>query len=236
MAFGIYWARNSRRDFLARFVAGLMVAPASAAAQQALQEHEQFADQPIRGDKMGSSTVVFTGRRVRVETQRAFEQIRNDLRALVPKTMATEAYPTAMRKAGGFDRSTFESVVKSQLGESDFMLFEEFDYSVWLPLYGVNRKVVRLILGNPIIAITLIRHDADAALFAPVELLLRESDVGGGSTIVYDLPSSLIVIGENPSLLQAALALDAKLEALVRLVTGDSARPAEQLDVSMRDR
>lgn len=173
---------------------------------------------------MRSTTVAFTGRRVRVESERSFEQVRDNLRALVPKTMATEAYPAAMKQAGGFDRSTFESLVKAQLGESDFMLFEEFDYRVWLPLYGMNRKVVRWILGNPLIAITLIRHDIDAALFTPVELLLRESDVGGGSTIICDLPSSLIVIGENPSLLQAALALDAKLEALVRRVTGDSAR------------
>jgi hypothetical protein len=171
----------------------------------------------------GSGTVDFTGKRVRVESDRSFERVRDDLRALVPKSMATEAYSTATQNAGGLDRASFERMVRSQLGESGFMLFQEFDYGIWLPLYGVNRKVVRWVLGNPLIAITMIRHDVEAALFAPVELLLRESDVGGGSAIVYDLPSSLMVIRENPPLLEAATALDRKLDALVRRVTGRSA-------------
>ena len=39
-----------------------------------------------------------------------------------------------------------------------------------------------------------------AALFAPVELLLYENESGAGSTIIYDLPSSLMVLDENPPL------------------------------------
>jgi hypothetical protein len=38
--------------------------------------------------------------------------------------------------------------------------------------------------------------------------------------VLYDVPSSLIVIRENAPLMQAASALDAKLDALVRRVTG----------------
>jgi hypothetical protein len=169
-----------------------------------------------------SATVTFTGKRVRVESVRSFERVRDELHALVPKGMATEAYPDAIKQAGGLDRATFEKVVQSQIGVMGFMLFQEFDYSAWLPLFGVNRKVTRWILGNPLIAITMIQHDVDAALFAPVELLLRESDVGEGSTVLYDVPSSLMVIRENPLLLEAALALDAKLDALVRRLTGGS--------------
>ena len=61
---------------------------------------------------------------------------------------------------------------RSQTKQSGFMLFAEFDYHQWLGLYGIQRKLARWILGNPIIAITMIRHDLEAALFAPVELLL----------------------------------------------------------------
>ncbi|MBB5330293.1 DUF302 domain-containing protein [Tunturiibacter gelidoferens] len=56
--------------------------------------------------------------------------------------------------------------------------------------FGINRKVLRWVFGNPIIAYTMIRHDITAALFAPVELLLYENESGGGATIIYDLPSS----------------------------------------------
>ena len=168
------------------------------------------------------SVMAFEGKRVKFESDRSFEQVREELHSLVPKTMPTETYPEAMKKAGGLNRATFESVVQSQLGEYGFMLFHEFDFSIWLPLYGVNRKVARLILGNPLIAITMIRHDVDAALFTPVELLLRESDTGEGSAIIYDLPSSLIAIRENPPLLDVALELDRKLEAVVRRAMGGS--------------
>lgn len=67
----------------------------------------------------------------------------------------------------------------------------------------IRRKLVRWILGNPLIAITMMRHDVEAGLFAPVELLLRDHENDGGSTVVYDLSSSLTVIHENPPLLQA---------------------------------
>jgi hypothetical protein len=61
----------------------------------------------------------------------------------------------------------------------------------------------------------MIRHDYSAGLFVPVELLLAEADDGAGCTITYVGPSSLIAVGDNPELLAAAQALDAKVEALV---------------------
>jgi hypothetical protein len=65
----------------------------------------------------------------------------------------------------------------------------------------------------------MIRHDITAALFAPVELLLYENESGGGSTILYDLPSSFMVLDENPPLLKAAKALDQKLADLMAKIT-----------------
>jgi len=87
-------------------------------------------------------------------------------------------------------------------------------------LFGIQRKVMRWILGNPLIAITMIRHDITASLFAPVELLLVENELGDESTVIYDLPSSLMVIEPNPALLAAARVLDHKLQTLVSRVTG----------------
>jgi hypothetical protein len=66
----------------------------------------------------------------------------------------------------------------------------------------------------------MIRHDITAGLFAPVELLITEDVDGGGTTVTYVLPSSLMVIDDNPPLLKASEALDAKLAALVAEGTG----------------
>jgi uncharacterized protein (DUF302 family) len=73
---------------------------------------------------------------------------------------------------------------------------------------------------NPLIAITMIRHDITAGLFAPVEVLVTEKESGPGTTIAYVRPSSLMVIEENPPLREAAKALDEKFDALIAKATG----------------
>jgi uncharacterized protein (DUF302 family) len=101
------------------------------------------------------------------------------------------------------------------VGESGFMLFSEIDHGAWIERFGIKRRVLRWILGNPLIAITMIRHDVAAALFVPVEILLAERPGGQGATVIYVRPSSLMAIGDSLDLLTAAQALDAKLNSLI---------------------
>ena len=96
------------------------------------------------------------------------------------------------------------------------MLFGLVEHGAWIPKAGIDRKAVRVILGNPLIAITMMRHDVTAGLFAPVELLLL--DEGSGSSLTYVKPSSLMVVEPNPELLSAAEQLDEKLAALAEKV------------------
>ncbi len=155
--------------------------------------------------------------RVHFEGPRSFDEVRLALRRLLGTSRLQEVldHAGAVRNADDFER-----IIQPLIGESGFMLFLELDHSGWLPLYGVTRKAVRLIFGNPLIAITMIRHDIEAALFAPVELLLVENADGEGSTIIYDLPSSLMRAETNPKLLKAAQALDAKVAAMAGVAVG----------------
>jgi uncharacterized protein (DUF302 family) len=91
----------------------------------------------------------------------------------------------------------------------------------WLPKFGINQRTVRWIIGNPLYAITMIRHDITAGLFAPVELLVTENIDRVGTKFTYVRPSSLMVIEDNPPLLAAAQALDGKLLELVAKATND---------------
>ncbi|MFP3582651.1 hypothetical protein SCB29_03435 [Paraburkholderia sp. SIMBA_055] len=70
-------------------------------------------------------------------------------------------------------------------------------------------------LGNPLIAIIMMRLDVTVGLFAPVELLLSESLTGNGAVAIYVKPSQLICAAENPDIHAAAVVLDEKLEKLV---------------------
>ncbi len=109
----------------------------------------------------------------------------------------------------------FETGVMRYLGRSGFTLFAIIDHGAWISKFGIRRRVLRFVLGNPLIAITMIRHDLTAGLFVPVELLLTESADHRKYSLTYVLPSSLIAVVEKPELLAAAKALDAKLDALV---------------------
>lgn len=114
----------------------------------------------------------------------------------------------------------FESEARKFIPESGFVIFEEIDHGAWLQRYGPGRKNLRWLFGNPVIAVTMIRHDATAGLFVPVELLFTENAGGEGCTITYVVPSSLIAIDDNPPLLTAARRLDDKLEALMASALG----------------
>jgi len=159
----------------------------------------------------------FEGNRVRFESTHSFDEVLLNLRKLVGTATPQKVIK---QDAGGGTREQFEKAIQSQVGESDFMLFFEIDHGDWLPVFGIERKVVRWILGNPLIAITMMRHDITAGLFAPVELLLVENESGDGSTVIYDLPSSLMEVERNPALRDAAQELDCKLQTLVSRVTG----------------
>jgi uncharacterized protein (DUF302 family) len=160
----------------------------------------------------------FEAKRVRVESTRSFDEVLLNLRKLVGTTIIPQG--STQERGSVPTREQFEQVIQSQVGESGFMLFYEIDHGKWLPVFGIQRKVMRWILGNPLIAITMMRHNIAAGLFAPVELLLVENESGDGSTVTYDLPSSLMVIEPNPALLEAAQELDHKLQTLVSRVTG----------------
>jgi uncharacterized protein (DUF302 family) len=153
--------------------------------------------------------VVFAGKRVRYQSALSFDEVLGKLRSSMGKiTLADVLDPSRSLE-------DFEKRVKEHEGPSGFMLFVEMDHGSWMQKFGVKRRVVRWIFGNPLIAITMLRHDYTAGLFVPVDLLLAEGDGGVGCNITYVLPSSLIAVEQNAPLLAAAQALDAKVEALV---------------------
>lgn len=162
----------------------------------------------------------YHGKRLEYRSDKSFDEVLSALRGLVGN--ATIAQVNQHGK-GGATREEFEKRIHPLEGESGFMLFHEIDHGQWIQAYGIKRKVLRWILGNPLIAITMLKHDIRAGLFAPVEFMLIENEGGQGCTVIYDLPSSLMVIEENPPLLEAAQALDKKLAALVNRATGIAA-------------
>ena len=163
-------------------------------------------------------TRAFDGVRVVVHTSRAYDDVLVRLRRLTGATFFGEVVALAEEP---ITEAEFTQEIDRLVGKIGFMLFAEIDHGSWLPKFGINQRTVRWIIGNPLYAITMIRHDITAGLFAPVELLVTENIDRVGTKFTYVRPSSLMVIEDNPPLLAAAQALDGKLLELVAKATND---------------
>jgi uncharacterized protein (DUF302 family) len=155
----------------------------------------------------------FDGVRVRYDSAKSYDELVAALFADIGETPVE--LDDAVKTSDNWQ--SYQQQVEPYVGPSGFMLFKLFDHGAWITKAGINRKVLRVVLGNPLIAITMLRHDVTAGLFAPVEVLLV--DEGDGSSLTYIKPSSLMVFEPNPQLLSAAEELDNKLAALAVKVT-----------------
>ncbi len=158
--------------------------------------------------------IPFSGVRLRFDSNKGFDELVDALLSDIgDKPLMIDDV------AGRFESwESYKEEVQSHVGPSGFILFALLDHGAWIEKAGIERKALRVVLGNPLIAITMLRHDVTAGLFAPVELLLMEED-NGRSSLTYVQPSSLMVVEPNPPLLAAARELDAKLAALAAKVT-----------------
>ena len=156
----------------------------------------------------------FDGIRVRYDSDKSYDEL---LAALLAD-IGPDPVPIGEIAMLSGDWQTYAQRVQSHVGPSGFMLFALLDHGGWVTKAGIDRKVMRVVLGNPLIAVTMLRHDVTAGLFAPVEVLIV--DEGERSSLTYVKPSSLMLVEPNPELKSAATELDAKLAALAAKVSG----------------
>jgi hypothetical protein len=112
----------------------------------------------------------FAGKRIEVNSSLPFDEILKRLREQTGKSAVTLINEVASQSHSPeeFDAE----VTRRFVGPSGFMLFAEIEHSGWIAIYGIHRRVLRIILGNPLLAITMMREDISAGLFAPVEILI----------------------------------------------------------------
>jgi len=173
---------------------------------------------------MNVKAIPFQGVRIEVNTRMAFDAVLKRLREQMGSTDIPEVVRLAQEPIS--QQEFVHRVNERFVGPSGFMLFAEIDHGGWLHKFGIQRQTVRWVLGNPLIAITMIRHDITAGLFAPVDILITEVESGRGATIAYVRPSSLMVVKDNPPLLDAAKVLDEKLDALIATAISEEDREA----------
>lgn len=155
--------------------------------------------------------------RVSVKSSRPFEMILAALEAAVGHPDIGEFFRDT-NNARTF--AELESVVHRSLGATELMIFMKLDHGAILRKEtGLETpRIVRYLIGNPLIMKEMAKHVADAGSYAPVTILLTERP--DGVHLSYDRMTSLLAPYENARALKVAQALDSKIEALLEAAAG----------------
>ena len=113
------------------------------------------------------------------------------------------------------DPASVEQRLKTLAGAEGLMLFSIQEHGKLLNIVGAPRKAKQYILGNPLIALTMTRHDIRAALYAPARILVYLAD-DKTTRVEFDQPSTLFGQFDNPQITAVARTLDMKLANLIR--------------------
>jgi uncharacterized protein (DUF302 family) len=129
---------------------------------------------------------------------------------IIPREVAAAASP-----------ADFETRIRAYKGRSGFMRFLTNDHGAWMSKMGMKAKIRSYIIGNPLVAQTMIAHDPGVGLNVPIRIVIYQT-ASGETRLAYDLPSSLMSRLKNPDVAAGAVKLDAKLRALATLASGET--------------
>jgi uncharacterized protein (DUF302 family) len=151
--------------------------------------------------------------RLSVISSRPFDAVVAALKAAVGHPDMAE-FMKATKGASTF--AELENAVNKGLSKTGLMMFMEFDLGEILRKEtGLDTpKIVRFVIGNPLIMKEMVRDVPDAGSYAPVTILVDERPEG--VHLSYDKMASLLAPYGNPEALAVARDLDSKIENLIR--------------------
>ena len=136
-----------------------------------------------------------------------------DMRAFWKEIGATSTYPE------------MEAVVNRAIGPSGFMEFTRFDHGQFLrkaqSVAAASPRIIRFVIGNPLIMMAMAKHVHDAGSYAPVTLLIDERE--DGVHLAYDTMASYLDSYGQPEALKVARELDTKVGTLMEFAAGSLA-------------
>lgn len=155
--------------------------------------------------------------RMSVRSSRSFDAVVASLKAAIGNPDMAKL-SKVIENAANF--SELETAVRQSLGKTELMLFMQLDAGAVLRKESGRDapKIMRFLIGNPLIMKEMAKHVADAASYAPVTVLAYERS--DGVHLCYDTMASLLRPYANAEALAIARNLDAKIENLLHEAAG----------------
>ena len=109
-----------------------------------------------------------------------------------------------------------ESTIEKAVGKTGLMLFVAFDHGAIISKTTGREKsrIIRFVIGNPLIMKEMAKHVPDAGSYAPITVLVDERP--DAVHLSYDRMASFLATYGNPDALRVAEDLDNKVETLLR--------------------
>jgi uncharacterized protein (DUF302 family) len=150
--------------------------------------------------------------RFSLTSSKPFEAVVAALKAAVGRLDLVE-FAKASKGPGTFGE--LEKVIHRDPGKTGLMLFLELDHGAVLRKESglTTPKIVRLVMGNPLIMKEMVKHVPEAGSYAPVTILVAERS--DGVHLSYDTMASFLAPYGNPDALKVAQDLDRKVEKLI---------------------
>ena len=151
--------------------------------------------------------------RFTVFSTRPFDDVVAAIKAAVGHPNMAEFWQSTQRATSAAE---LNAAIQPVLGKTGLMQFVEFDHGM-IVRKGTEchtSRIIRLVIGNPLIMKEMAKHVPDAGSYAPVTVLVDERT--DGVYLSYDRMASLLAPYGNRDALSVAHDLDAKVENLLR--------------------
>ena len=120
-------------------------------------------------------------------------------------------------------RASWEQIkqaIEQQLGTSGLSIFSKVEQGQLLSLAGKSARVIQYAIGNPLLAIQMIEHVPEVALYAPLRVAVYESN--DKTCVAYDRFTSLLAPHQHPQVNSIAQLVEQKVEELVAQATAQT--------------
>jgi hypothetical protein len=142
------------------------------------------------------------------------------------------------RELGRWNSATAESLVQRKAGwegvEAEaaraggargLMILDSLDQGAVTSLSGRAKDCRLYLVGNPVIASSILDIDPRGAFYVPFRVCLYDDGGPGGAGIYYDRPSSFLAALGHAGLDEIGLQLDAKIDDVVGAITAKASAP-----------
>ena len=150
--------------------------------------------------------------RFTLSSSKPFDQVVAALNSAVGHPDMAEFWKSTHRAQSD---AKLQNTIEKVLGPTGLMLFAEFDHGA-VVRSGTGRatpRMIRFVIGNPLIMREMVKHVLDAGSYARVTILIDERT--DGVHLSYDRMASFHAPYENAEALKVARDLDARVEALL---------------------